>query len=182
MKKQLFSAAFLTLAICFADANDNMIANPDFLKTDAKGNPASWGTYNNRIAPVKEPSGESRLGTTLSNQPYQNAGDWHAAFTQRLPELKPGKYELSFRYYGNLKALWVSVQAKDADGKKVNILGDWFLKSQFKSDAKKTDCFKYYKSFPVPSGAKSIQFAVQGFGDKDSRFEISNPELYPQED
>ena len=179
MKKSMFLFVFV-MAVFTLTAQENLISNAGFTKRTDKGRLASWSIYGVGEWTVEKDGIEGNiLKITLVQKLKATGGECRGTIYQKLPELKPGKYELSVRYRGKIRAFWVSLAAKK-DGKSKGLGSGWVEKQKFKPDAKYPGWFKFYKILTVPQGMKEFMIEVAGFGPENTPLELTGVELYSE--
>ncbi len=179
MKKKMYLFV-LTMAVFTLTAQENLVSNADFAKLTDKGQLASWSIYGvGKWTVEKNGVRGNILKITLVQKLKESGGECRGTIYQKLPELKPGKYEMSVCYRGNIRAFWVSL-ATHKDGKTNRLGSSWVEKQKFKPDAKNPGWFKFYMSLTAPQEMKECMLEIAGFGPENTPLELTGIELYPE--
>lgn len=145
----LFAAAIFTVQA----SEDNLIRDPGFAQ------PAKIWHFT-AAADCKD-----GVVTLPINKPRKNDPKiMTASISQRIPAIKPGRYEFSGYYKGDFKNLYIVFRGYTKEKKSINIIAKWLTVKNFVKAGDKPGWNKFYYVGNVPADIVSASIHIEPWG------------------
>ena len=147
-------------------SEDNLIRDPEFKQQRKMWPINAAATFQDGVV------------TLPINQPRKNDPKMMtASLYQRIPALKPGRYEFSAYYKGEFKHLYVVFRGYTKEMKPVNVIVKWLNPKDFVKAGDKPGWNKFYYVGEVPAGVVSGSIHVEPWGSAGQSIQITGIEL-----
>ena len=158
----LLAAAFCTLQA----SEDNLIRNDEF-KEQKK--------YWFMSAPATFDKGVATLPLTVARK--KDPSTVTASVSQRIDNIKPGKYEFSAYYKGEFRNLYIVMRGYTKENKSVNIIVKWLGKKDFIKAGDKPGWFKFFYQGTIPANVVRASIHIEPWGTKGQTIAVTGVEV-----
>ena len=166
MKIRFALALLAAAAFGIQASEDNLIRDPEF-KLQRKMWPINAAaTFQDGVV------------TLPINQPRKNDPNvTTASLSQRIPALKPGRYEFSAYYKGEFKHLYIVFRGYTKEKKMINVIVKWLNTKDFVKAGDKPGWNKFYYVGDVPADVVSGSIHIEPWGAPGQAIQITGIEL-----
>ena len=165
----------VTLTACATE--DNLLQNADFTQKTLKGGIAAW-----RIVPQVGAQAKNGILRVVIDNPSRHKDKFSASVWQLLRGIRPGKYEFSGCYRGDMENLYLVLRAYTKENKVVNVQTKWIGKKDFMKSGKEPGWFQFFCTGTLPADTVKVSVHIESWGKKGAAVEIKNIELAEAEE